>query len=319
MQDEHKQNTQEQPIAVTVMTGFLGSGKTTLLNGLLHAVLNRRIALIVNEFGAVGIDGATIHGGEYSVELDNGCLCCALNKDLETTLHDICNRGHFDNIIIETTGLAEPNPIAWVCSRPGLSQRLRVDSIVTVFAADSHPRLIEEYVEAKSQLKDADIVVLTKLDLVDDGGQAAEKQIRTHNVLAPIIRAEPGNVPWNLLFDVQATRTMSDALTAHHHAHNTINGGFTSVSVEMGHDVDEDALQAFLEQVPDNVFRIKGFVHTNAPWGWTLINVVAGRIELRPQTPQGENWRSTLVFIGKHINVDALKSACAALPQNNQK
>ena len=121
-----------EPIAATILTGFLGSGKTTLLNALLTHKHGLRLAVVVNEFGAVGIDGALIEGGERFVELDNGCLCCSLNADLDKTLRELQARGGFDHLVIETTGMADPLPVAWAFAKPGLAPYFRVDAIVTV-------------------------------------------------------------------------------------------------------------------------------------------------------------------------------------------
>ena len=110
----------ETRIPATVLGGFLGSGKTTLLNRLLRDRHGLRVAVIVNEFGEVGIDGAAITGAAQFVELDNGCLCCAINEDLQRTLRDLAARGGFDHLVLETTGLADPLLVGWTFSKESL-------------------------------------------------------------------------------------------------------------------------------------------------------------------------------------------------------
>ncbi|RYE85830.1 MAG: GTP-binding protein, partial [Oxalobacteraceae bacterium] len=146
-----------QPIAATVLTGFLGSGKTTLLNALLAAPHGLRLAVIVNEFGAIGVDGALLQGDAQFVELDNGCLCCALNAELNDTLLALRDRGGFDHVIVETTGLADPLPVAWAFTKPGLSQCFRVDAIVTVVDAINGPHATALAPEAGVQVERADV------------------------------------------------------------------------------------------------------------------------------------------------------------------
>jgi G3E family GTPase len=121
-------------IPVTIVGGFLGSGKTTRVNALLREPRGRRIAVVLNEVGEVGIDGARLAAAEEFVELDGGCICCALNADLEATLGRLRARGGFDHLVVETTGIADPLPVAWTFERPGLREGYRVDAVATIVA-----------------------------------------------------------------------------------------------------------------------------------------------------------------------------------------
>ena len=301
------QSAIDEPIPATVLSGFLGSGKTTLLNTLLRARHGLRVAVIINEFGAVGIDGALVAGGEQFVELDNGCLCCALNEDLDKTLRLLLERGGFEHLIIETTGLADPLPVAWAFTRPGLSQRYRVDAIVTVVDVRSIARAMAESLEACMQLERADVLVLNKLDLVHDSGAAAESLVRDRNKLAPILTATHGEVPWEVLLAATSTARPVVEPSTHRHVMK-----FETWSFETSQVLGELALEDFLAALPPEIYRVKGLVHTDAEWEWTLVNLVAGRIDMRPFTPTRQV-RAGLVFIGRALDIQALQDMCTRL------
>lgn len=309
--------TRREPIPVTILSGFLGSGKTTLLNVLLRANHGRRLAVIVNEFGAVGIDGALVPQGERFVELDNGCLCCALNEDLVATLEELQHKTDIDHILIETTGLADPLPVAWTCSRPGLSQAMRVDSIVTVVDALALPRALSDSREARMQVQRADILVLNKLDLVADGGRAADDAVRKLNTDAPLVRAEHGQVPWHLVLgDLAQGRGLHVACAPIQggHSHGTQAERYHTVSLSLPGNapLDEAALEALTYDIPAGVFRFKGLLRVDSPEGpWLLINGVAGRIDLRFLTPSVVPPVSALVFIGQKLDGPSLRTLCA--------
>lgn len=309
-----------QPIPVTILCGFLGSGKTTLLNWLLRAPHGLKVAVIVNEFGSVGVDGALVQGGEQFVELDNGCLCCALNEDLDKTIRGLVERGGFDRIVIETTGVADPLPVAWTFTRIGLSQVLRVDAIVTVADAYALERALEESEEAAQQIRRADIIVLNKLDLVDDAGTKARARILTLNDQAAILPATQAQAPFEFIFDpdnisVSAEKNPeNDTSHALHHGHH--HTAFKTYTWLAPKDavLDERRVEDFVYDVPNDIYRFKGLVHTDSDWGpWTLINAVAGRIDLRPCKPRETPIQSYVVFIGRKLDEPQLKAMCDAL------
>jgi G3E family GTPase len=185
-------------IPVTVLTGYLGAGKTTLLNRILSEDHGRRYAVIVNEFGEVGIDGDLIlNADEELFEMNNGCVCCTVRGDLIRTLHGLLSqRGNFDAIVVETTGLADPGPVAQTFFVDQFLQaRAFLDSVTTVVDAKHILLRLADSREAKEQIAFADQIVLNKTELVSEEElRDIETRLRRLNPLAPIHRAERAEV-----------------------------------------------------------------------------------------------------------------------------
>jgi G3E family GTPase len=189
-------------IPVTVLTGYLGAGKTTLLNRILSEDHGRRYAVIVNEFGEIGIDGELITSGDEELfEMNNGCICCTVRGDLIRTLHGLLRRGGpdarpFDAVIVETTGLADPGPVAQTFFvDPVLQQHLMLDSITTVVDARHIALRLDDSREAAEQIAFADQIVLNKTDLVSDPELVSlEARLRRMNPLAPIHRTQRAQI-----------------------------------------------------------------------------------------------------------------------------
>jgi len=184
---------------VTVLTGYLGAGKTTLLNRILSEDHGKRYAVIVNEFGEVGIDNDLIVGADEEVfEMNNGCVCCTVRGDLIRVLSGLMKRkGGFDAIIVETTGLADPGPVAQTFFvDEEVAAKTQLDSVTTVVDAKHLPLRLADSREAAEQIAFADQIILNKTDLVSEAELAdVERAIRTLNPLAPIHRAQRSNVP----------------------------------------------------------------------------------------------------------------------------
>src|ERR1051325_133350 len=184
---------------VTVLTGYLGAGKTTLLNRILTEAHGKRYAVIVNEFGEVGIDNDLIVGADEEVfEMNNGCVCCTVRGDLIRVLSGLMKRkGRFDAIIVETTGLADPGPVAQTFFvDEDVRARTELDSVTTVVDAKHLPLRLADSREAAEQVAFADQIILNKTDLVSEAElEAVERAIRKLNPLAPIFRAQRSNVP----------------------------------------------------------------------------------------------------------------------------
>ena len=186
-------------IPVTVLTGYLGAGKTTLLNRILSEAHGKTYAVIVNEFGEIGIDNDLIVGADEEVfEMNNGCVCCTVRGDLIRVLSGLMKRkGRFDGIIVDTTGLADPAPVAQTFFvDEDVRARTQLDSVTTVVDAKHLPLRLKDSREAAEQIAFADQIILNKTDLVTEAELVeVEKAIRTLNPLAPIRRAERSNVP----------------------------------------------------------------------------------------------------------------------------
>lgn len=257
-------------IPVTVITGYLGSGKTTLLNHILTQQQDRKVAVIVNEFGEVGIDGQLIENDddEQLIEFNNGCLCCTVRGDLVETIGKLRQRaGELDAILIETTGLADPAPVAstfFVDEAVRASTRL--DAFVTVVDAVNLEVNLEQSVEAQEQVAFADIVLINKTDLVSEEQlQRIERRVRSLNPLARMHRSANSVVDLNLLLGVNAFQLEAklqvdpEFLGDHAHEHDAT---ISSIVLREERPIDMNRFMSWiaplLEREGDRYLRTKG-------------------------------------------------------------
>ncbi len=204
----------DKRIPVTLLTGFLGAGKTTLLNHIVSTTDGPKIAVVVNEFGEAGLDHDLIESVDEEVVLmESGCLCCSIRGDLSRTLQDLRFRRQtwrvkFDRIVIETTGLADPGPILQTfLADTYLAQKFRVDGVVTVADAANGPDTLDRQFEAVSQVAMADLLVISKTDLVsEETSEAFEGRLRALNTTARIIKADDAVVPITALWDLSGMK-----------------------------------------------------------------------------------------------------------------
>jgi len=341
-----------QKIPATVVTGFLGAGKTTLIRNLLQNARGRRIALVINEFGDLGVDGDILAGcgvetclREDVVELTNGCICCTVADDFVPTMRMLLERrDRLDHIVIETSGLALPQPLVAAFNWPEVKTGATVDGVVTVidaeavaagrFAADEdkvraqraadpsldHDDPLEELFE--DQIRAADLLVLTKTDLVDAAALdrvKAEIQAAAGRPLG-IVTADKGALPADVLLGLTAgTEDLIHARRSHHEIEH--EGGemhdhddFESVVATAGEIADVEAFTAGLREIvaAHGILRLKGFAAVRGKPMRLLVQAVGGRIEAyfdRPFRP-GEARATKLVVIGLH---DAIEDGEAAI------
>jgi G3E family GTPase len=321
----------DQKVPVTVLTGFLGSGKTTLLNRILTEQHGQRIAVIENEFGEIGIDDALVIDAEEEVfEMNNGCICCTVRGDLIRILGTLMRRKErFDHILIETTGLADPAPVAQTFFMDDeIGAQLRLDGIITVVdAAHLLPHLDEvkpEGVEneALEQIAFADRIVLNKTDLVDEGELAeVRRRITEVNRLADIVETVQCKVDLTAVldvggFDLSRALVLDPAFLAEdaEHQHDL---SVTSVGIELPGDLAMEPLNDWLGWLLSNrgvdIFRSKGILSVD---GMPERYVFQG-VHMLFDGTEGEPWGdaergSRAVFIGRNLDREELESGLRA-------
>ena len=224
-----------EKIPVTVLTGYLGAGKTTLLNRILSEPHGKKYAVIVNEFGEIGIDNDLVVGADEEVfEMNNGCICCTVRGDLVRILDGLMRRkGKFDAIIVETTGLADPAPVAQTFFvDENVGRKTRLDAVVTVADAKWLNDRLKDAPEAKNQIAFADVILINKTDLVSaEELREVEARIRGINPYAKVHKTERAQIPLNevlgrnafdldRILDIEPDFLESDASPCHDHDHD---------------------------------------------------------------------------------------------------
>jgi len=310
-------------IPVTVVTGFLGAGKTTLLNRLLSESSVERFAVIVNEFGDIGIDGDLIKTGEEElIELSSGCICCVVRGDLIRGLRNLLTeRPDLDGIIIETTGLANPSPvIQTLVIDQVLGAQCRLDSVLCVVDAVRIIDQLGDGTDAADQIAFCDHIVLNKVDDASAGITRIEARIRKLNPFAPITRANRSNVPARAVlnqygFDLDRIEAqLPPDLSQHtdHHGHID-RTGITSVSLTSNVPLDAVRLEEWLKDLlmrrGRDILRTKGVLSISGKDRKLVLQAVNMMLEGDYAGPWGDGARdSRLVFIGRNLNQDELNS-----------
>ena len=284
---------------VTLITGPLGSGKTTLLRHILEMVA-RKIAILMNEFGDIAIDSQIIEGKNIRIaDLGGGCVCCSLLGEFEAAVTEVIDTVHPDLIIVETTGVAEPDALMFDIQE-NLPQ-VRLDGVVTVADADAMVRYPHLGQTGRVQIEAADIIVLNKVDLVA-AEQVAEvtARLRQLNEDAPILPTQRCQVDPDVLFGLAQAHEVSPP----QHRHQLDIDSFSYASAAT---LERNCFEALVEGLSPTVARAKGFVRFAE--GTYLFNYVAGRWDLEAFSDKP----TTLVFIGAHVTrqqadlIDALK------------
>jgi G3E family GTPase len=276
-------------IPFTVIGGFLGAGKTTLLNRLLRGATGRRFAVMVNDFGALDIDGGLVaeHGGD-TIALANGCLCCTIGDSLVTTLLGLLEHpDRFDHIVVEASGVADPGRVADLAV---LEPRLARDGVIVVVdAAHVRERAADRRVgdTVTRQLAAADLLVLNKVDLAHDL-VALRGWLSTHSA-APILEARHADVPLDLLFGLDRHGRPAGDGTA---------DSFASWSYEWPEPVERETVLAMLRDAA-GVLRAKGIVRfADAPARRSVVHLVGHRLDVSDDGPWSDNAASRLVLLG---------------------
>jgi cobalamin biosynthesis protein CobW len=339
-------------LPTTIVTGFLGSGKTTLLRHLLKNANGRRLAVIVNEFGEVGVDGELLKqcgigceeadGGESGAlyELSNGCLCCTVQEEFVPVLETLMERrDRLDHILIETSGLALPKPLVQAFQWPQIRAACTVDAVIALvdapavlsgqFAADpeavdeqrredpnlDHERPLQELFE--DQLTAADLVIVTKVDTLPEGGLAQVQQMIAPH-LAPgvkVVIAKHGELPFDVVLGLQReTESTIDSRHTHHdedHAHGKPHSHslFDTLVLRLG-ALDRDALLRGLAAVvrDHEVYRAKGFAAVSGKSMRLVVQGVGRRFDSyfdREWQPNEER-KTELVVIGSHLDRESV-------------
>ena len=275
---------------ITLVTGPLGSGKTTLLRHIL-ATHSAKIAIVMNEFGEIAIDTKVVEGKNVRIaELGGGCVCCSLLGEFEAAIGELIEKIAPDLIIVETTGLAEPE--ALVFNIQEALPQCRLDGVVSVIDADMLVRFPELGHTTRLQIEGADILLLNKIDLVEPAQiEPLETKLRDINPTAAIVRTERCRIDPELLFGIGREKKL--ARPQHQHELE-----FESFAFSSGKIFSRDCFENFADSLPASVIRAKGFVRFADRT--ELFNFVAGRWDLEPF----ETDRSELVFIGKKITAE---------------
>jgi G3E family GTPase len=306
-------------IPVVVVAGFLGSGKTTLLNHLLAHSRDARIAVVVNDFGAVGIDSLLVSGSGGTISLDNGCLCCAVGEDGVGPLLDRLVRDDIDVIVIEASGIAEPGTLVQLVLAAA-NPNLVFGGLVEVVDAMEFEALLRRHPTVEKHVGLADLLVLNKVDRADPGKVwRVRRLLRELNDAAPIVPATHSDVDPRLLFDitiVPGRQLMLGEASDHPGGHSGhLHAAYDSVSFTSDEPLDPQRLRDLIDRRPAGVYRIKGVVAFGVPGHRQryVLHTVGRYVRFRrTRWGTGEPRRTSLVLIGAGIDTAAIRTELAA-------
>ena len=298
--------------SVIILTGYLGAGKTTLLNRILTADHGRRVAVIVNEFGEVGIDHHLLLASEQEVvQMNNGCICCTVRGDLLRSLFELLDhRSKFDTLVIETTGLAEPAPVAQsLYADERIRREFTLEGVVTVVDAKHVVGQLEECAEAREQIAFADLVLLNKIDLSSSEKlDQLQQTINNLNKFAKIYRTRNSDLDLAVLFEMGqgelAQRIDAAIAEHHHHRHDHVS----SVCIVEPGDLDglkvSRWFRSLIAEFGADILRMKGILNLRGDPDQFLFQGVQMEFEGKPGRAwrEGEERINRLVFIGRKLD-----------------
>ena len=311
-------------VPVTILTGFLGSGKTTLLNRILKEDHGHRIAVIENEFGEEGVDNDLLlqERDEQIVEMNNGCICCTVRGDLIQILGDLAERREageiaFDRVIIETTGMADPGPVAQTFFIDDeIADRYLLDAVITVVDAVHGDKQLDEHTEAQEQVGFADRILMSKVDLADEATQESlRERLMRINPRAPIKPVNFGNAPIAEILDIRGFNLNAileidpEFLTSDEHEHNDAIQSFVFRSKKPFDPAKlEDFLSGVIQVYGPDLLRYKGVLFMKGSDRQTVfqgVHMMMGADTGRRWQP-GEKPSSKMVFIGRNLPRDMI-------------
>ncbi len=325
-------------IPVTILTGFLGSGKTTLLNRILREPNAYRIAVIENEFGEAGIDSEILlqNSAEQIIEMSNGCICCTVRGDLANALTDLERRRQagtlkFDRVIIETTGLADPIPVAQTLFvEPGVHTAYLLDAVITVVDAKHAQSQLDQHQEAQEQVGFADRLLISKSDLVDAPSlEHLALRLATMNPRAAQSRVQFGQIDLAQVLDLRSFK-LNTAIEIephflsgeHHHQHADSVSSFVYRSE---HALDEPTFNRLMDALiashgPD-LLRYKGVLNLSGRKNRVVFQGVHASIgvEEGPSWGPDERRATTLVFIGRDLPREVIEHGLAQCERRSAK
>ncbi len=290
-------------VPVDIVTGFLGSGKTTLLRHVLqHGLDRRRVAVIVNDVAAVGIDGrvvGSLRGVETVVELDNGCICCSIDFRFEYAVQEIVEAARPDLVLIEATGVADPRILVEKIPRT----RLILDAVITVVDAQNAARALRESEVARRQIEEADFLVISKTDLVAENEVARlGRRLRRWNARAVQVHGRFGVVDTPILFGTSVRRYRTQTLARPGAvAEHMTRDGIESFVCDAGGYLDRARFEDLLDALPAAVYRAKGVVWFAGEGAPSLFNFTCGRSQLQWLPPAAAAPVAQGVFIGRGV------------------
>ena len=295
--------------AVDIVTGFLGAGKTTFLVEAINGgpLEGEKVAVVMNEIGDIGIDGRVVTGLDYVenvVELNSGCICCTIDDyRFDMAINELVEAVDPALIVIETTGLADPEPVIYRVKQAGLA----LDAVTTLVDAANFARVVGETEVASAQVRAADFLVLNKLDLIEPAQkEKLERRLGRLNSRAVLLEADHGRLDSNLPFGISARRYRQgiEEAAAGGEGSHLERDKMDVFSCESKLYMDQRQFERFLDRLPQGVYRAKGFVRLAGNAWSCLFNFTCGRYELSWIKLGDEPVSSQAVFIGRGINAE---------------